>query len=268
MGNKQYLSAAQTMRAEQLKSTQKSLGALCDAATNAAKYQGKYVAALETLMRCLLDCSDEVEQTRVMFSADGEAAIAPTFEVTDRLAQSFAALKASAELTKMKLDFEHLADACTLAKRSSAIAAKQTSKLKECAARCTKHKSRIQKRGDVQCSSSTARRQKSESEKLETQMTELNRADIETMMSLSTWWACKLAALSERIADDMSHLGTATAHFFAPPPPSHEQHRVEAPVVLNGGATRVDAVPHDSFPTAAPALQDAPPTCAESSSCS
>lgn len=216
MGNERFLSTAQTMRADQLKMTHKSLSALTDATANAIKYHDKYVAALDTLMVCLLDCSDAVEQTRALFGPSGAASIPPTFEVTGQLAGSFETWKGSPELLKVRHDLDELSETCLVAKRNVKSAEKKESKVEDCAARRAKDAAHLERRSEARYWSASTRRKKGHFDALSGEMKELDADLILTMKTDGAWWAGRLAALSRMFADDTARLGGAAIRCFAP----------------------------------------------------
>lgn len=255
MGKERHLSTAQAMRSAQLKMTHMSLTALEEAAAKAIAYQGKYMAAVENLISCMLDCSDAVEQTRALLGADGAERMTPTFEVTGQLSQSFEAWKSSAELLQVKHDFETLMHMCTVAKRTTRIGEEQEEQVVKYAARCAKKAPRVRTRGTSPSGSVAAPKRESASHTARVaKLEELNSASSETLKSLGVWWSGKLAKMAQSIIEDLARFGSATVRSFSPR--QHSANFLRPIGVLrpeglpgfasSGGATHVDAAAMDA----------------------
>lgn len=239
---KEYLNAEQLQRSDQLYFTHKALSTVQDAAKEAMKQYDKYLEAMDKVVSALLDNSDCVEETRKLFGPRGEQQLAPTFEVTGRLSDAFAAWKASGAVKKMRADLEALGDLSGTAKRSVKLAEKSSSDLEKAAQKAAKYNTDKMERKIDKGRSSRQKRLKEQQDEANAQVQVMDNAVIESMLSLGKWWSGKLVALTDGLYESYADIGTAIISIFPHLPsgsrPSPEVLRSPPPALQSHQNTR------------------------------
>ncbi|KPA73856.1 hypothetical protein ABB37_09490 [Leptomonas pyrrhocoris] len=217
---KAFLDAAQRQRSDQLHSTHRALSAVEEAARKAVKQHDKYMRTMESVVSAILDNSDRMEETRMLFGPQGEEVIAPTFEVTGRFADAFVAWKSSAEVQKMREDLDALGYLSGMAKRSVKLAEKSSSDLEKAAQNAAQVRKKAKDVAVGRTLTSRENRRAAKRTEVEAQVQVMNDAVVESMLSIAKWWSSKLVAVTNGIYSSYADIGAATTALFPPPSPA------------------------------------------------